>query len=386
MIRKILTIATLVFTISANAFETKAKQALLIEADTGTILYEKNSNMRMSPSSMSKLLVLYIVFEQLKEGKLKLTDQLLVSEKAWKQIGSRMFVLPNAMISVSDLLRGVIIQSGNDATMVLAEGVAGSEEAFVNRMNAKAQEMGLKHSNFMNVTGLPDKNHYSSALDLAIIGNRIILDFPEHASVFSEREFEFNKIRQPNRNTLLFRDIGVNGLKTGHTDSGGYGIVLSAVKDGKRLVAVINGLANDRDRTAEGYKLMQYGFMNFTNIKIAIKDQVVVKTDVVSGQDNHVSLVTHKDIIFTVPVAQEKLLKARVVYPSHILAPKSTNDAVGVIEIDRGNGENYTVDMYPQQDVKELGWFGAVFDKVKNMVTNFRVSIPEVTMKTEILR
>ena len=373
MIRKLLIIVMLFSTVAANAFETKAKQALLIEADTGTILYEKGSSMKMAPSSMSKLLVLYIVFEQIKEGKLKLSDQLLVSEKAWKQIGSRMFVMPNTMVSVSDLLRGVIVQSGNDATMVLAEGIAGSEEACVARMNAKAQEMGLKHSNFANVSGLPDKNHYSSAIDLATIGNRIILDFPEHASLFAEREFEFNKIKQPNRNTLLFRDIGVNGLKTGHTDSGGYGIVVSAVKDGKRLVAVINGLPTDRHRTEEGYKLLQYGFMNFTNIKLAIKD-------------HNVALVTHQDVVITMPIAQEKALKAKVVYPSHILAPKSTNDIVGTIEVDRGNGETYNMNIYPQHDIKELGWFGVAFDKVKSMVTDFRVSAPEVKMKTEILR
>jgi D-alanyl-D-alanine carboxypeptidase (penicillin-binding protein 5/6) len=372
---------TILISTKAFCFETKAKWAILSDSNTGTLLYSKNASEKMPPSSMTKLMTIYMVFEALKDGTTKLGDQLLVSEKAWKEPGSRMFVLPNSTIPVEDLLRGVIVQSGNDASVVLAEGVAGSESVFVDRMNIKAKALGMNNTHFVNATGLPHPEHYMTSEDLLILSNRIIQDFPEYYSYFAEKEFTHNKIKQQNRNLLLFKDIGVDGLKTGHTEVGGYGIAASATKNGRRLVAVVNGCKNEGERLAEVQKLLQYGFMNFVNIDVVKKNQPIATVDVMYGKDPKVDLVIKKDVVITVPVDYKGSVKAKAQYPSFIESSASINDVVGTIEVEVGNGQKQEFYIYPAKDVQKSGWFGRTWNKLKYIISNMSLKTPKITVQ-----
>ena len=243
----------------AQALETRAREAFLIDVTTGTVLLEKDADVSMPPASMSKIMTAYLVFGALKEGRISLDDKLPVSEKAWRKGGSKMFVEVGSEVSVEDLLRGVIVQSGNDACIVLAEALAGSEEAFAEQMTRKAREIGMEGSTFTNSTGWPDPNHRMTARDLAILAERMVQDFPDFYHYYSEREFTYNGIRQGNRNPLLYKNLGADGLKTGHTEEAGYGLTASAERDGRRLVLVINGLESIKARSEEAERLIASG-------------------------------------------------------------------------------------------------------------------------------
>src|SRR5690606_24953816 len=249
--------------LSARALETPAREAILIDVDTRTVLFEKNSQARMPTSSMSKVLTAYLVFEAIKDGRIKLDDTLPVSEKAWRMQGSKMFVPIGEQVKVEDLLRGVIVQSGNDATVVLAEGISGTEEAFADLMNITAKKIGMNNSHFMNASGWPDPNHYSTAYDLALLAYHMITEHSDYYHYYSEKEFTFNKIKQGNRNPLLYRNIGADGIKTGHTEEAGYGLMASAVQGGRRLILVVNGLESMQQRADESARLLSWGFQNF---------------------------------------------------------------------------------------------------------------------------
>ncbi len=381
MLRIWICLITIFVTTQALGFETKAKWVVLSDANTGSVLYSKNPTKKMPPSSMTKLMAIYIVFENLKDGTTKLDEKLLVSEKAWKEPGSRMFVTPNSMVTVEDLLRGAIVQSGNDATVVLAEGLSGSEQAFVERMNIKAKTLGMNNTNFKNVTGLNHKDHYMTSEDFLILSNRIMKDFPEYYNYFAEQEFTYNKIKQQNRNVLLFRDIGVDGLKTGHTDAGGYGIAVSAAKNGRRLIAIVNGCKNESERAAEVQKILQYGFMNFANVDVAKKGQPIATVEVISGVDPKVNLVANEDIVVTVPVDRKSKVKAKLNYPSHVESPVLTNSAVGVLEVDLGNGKKQEFSTYPAKEVQKSGWFGSLWSKIKRSVSSMSLQKPEAKMQ-----
>ncbi|HSK39613.1 MAG TPA: D-alanyl-D-alanine carboxypeptidase family protein, partial [Arenibaculum sp.] len=245
------------------SIDTIARQAVLIDATTGTVLFEKNADERMPTSSMSKIMTMYMVFDAIKQGHLSLDDTLHVSEGAWRMQGSKMFVELGNPIPVEDLIRGVIIQSGNDASVVLAEGLAGSESEFATRMTQRAHELGLTASNFTNATGWPDDDHYSTASDLAKLSDRIIADFPEFYHYYSETEFTYHDIKQGNRNPLLYRNMDVDGLKTGHTEAAGYGLAASAERNGRRLILVVNGLSDMQARADESARLLEWGFREF---------------------------------------------------------------------------------------------------------------------------
>jgi D-alanyl-D-alanine carboxypeptidase (penicillin-binding protein 5/6) len=350
-------------TLAAFGFDTKARQAFLVDADTGAVLYEKNAQARMTPSSMSKLMTLYLVFERLKSGQLKLTDTFLVSEKAWRTQGSKMFLPHNASVSVEDLLRGVIVQSGNDASIVLAEGIAGSESDFAALMNAKAAELGLQHSHFVNSTGWPHSQHYMTAADIATLCLAIIKTFPEYYSYFAEKDFVFNNIKQPNRNTLLNTLHGVDGLKTGHTQVGKYGIAVSAVKDGRRLVAVVNGLKNDSERAAEATRLLQYGFLNFVNIVLLSSQKDLIEVPVLLGDNKKVRIGSKQDLIFTVPITFKGQNEVKLEYPCLLYAPVSLDKKVGQIEIKLYNGEVRNFDLYTLGRSNRLGIIKRFFVK-----------------------
>ncbi len=281
-------LALLLFSSAAIAQEmqapqTEAKQAIIVDYETGTVLYEKNADEKMPTSSMSKVLTTIVVYDAIRDGKLKLDQMLPVSERAWKMGGSRMFLDLNSTVKVEDLVKGVVIQSGNDACVVLAEGVAGTEENFAELMNRKAADIGMDHSHFMNSNGWPDPNHYSTARDLAKLGVYLIQNYPEDYKYYSEKEFVYNNIKQGNRNPLLYKTLGADGIKTGHTEDGGYGVIGSAVANGRRIVMVINGTSSMQARADESEKLIKWAEVSFKNMDLVKKDRVVAKIPVVLG-------------------------------------------------------------------------------------------------------
>jgi D-alanyl-D-alanine carboxypeptidase (penicillin-binding protein 5/6) len=363
-------LVTLAVCSQVSALDTKARHAFLLDATTGTVLHQKSAYQKMTPSSMSKLMTLYITFERLKAGDIKLQDTLPVSTNAWKMGGSKMFLAPNTFVPVESLLRGVIVQSGNDACLVLAEGIAGGEKEFVNLMNVKAAELGLKHTQFANATGMPDKNHYMSAADIGQLSARIIADFPDYYHYFSEKEFEFNNIKQPNRNTLLYVS-GVDGLKTGHTDAGKYGIAASSLKDGRRLIAVVNGLRNEKERAEEAQKLLQHGFLNFINVTVSSPNVPLGVVPVSLGTVKRVKLGTKKPLVLTIPVANKGQTEIKVTYQSALAAPVTMEQKVGEVAIKLYNGDQYSLDLYPTTNIEKLGFFKSTFVKIKTWFKNF---------------
>lgn len=340
--------------VQAQAVETKAKQMILVDDSSGTVLMEKNADERMHPSSMSKLMTIYMVFKQLKEGSLKLTDTLPVSENAWRMQGSKTFVDINTNVTVEDLLRGVIVQSGNDACIVLAEGLAGSEPAFAEQMNAAAQELGLTNSHFVNSTGWPDPNHLTTARDLATLAKHLIHDFPEYYHYFAEKEFIYHNIKQENRNLLLYKNIGVDGLKTGHTEEAGYGIVVSGVQNDRRLILVVNGLTSMAERGQEAEALLNYGWRAFQNKKVLSQGQVVDQAEVWFGNQRMVPLVALTDVTLTLPKTNMKETKLVLKYTGPIPAPVKKGAHVADLEVTPPGGEPMLVPLVAGEDVEKL--------------------------------
>lgn len=325
-----LLLATLISAAQAQMpFETSAKQAILVDTETGRILYEKNADELMPPSSMSKLMTLYVLFEQLSAGGLTLQDTFPVSEKAWRTGGSKMFVLVNTRVSVEDLIRGIIIQSGNDACVVVAEGMSGTEEAFAAMMTEKGRQIGLTHSTFRNAHGLPDPDHLMTARDLAVLAQRLTQDFPEYYPYFAEREFTYSEITQPNRNTLIGRSTGVDGLKTGATDAAGYGLVASAIRNERRLISVMNGLDSVRLRSRESERLLDWGYREFGTYKLFDAGQKVDDALVWLGDADSVPLVVENEIRLTLPRSGRRGMEVIVAYDSPAPAPVIKGSLLG---------------------------------------------------------
>lgn len=352
----------------ALAIETAAKQAIVIDDATNSVLFEKNADEKMHPSSMSKLMTVYIVFSRLKEGSLKLTDTLPVTEKAWRLQGSKSFVELGNRISIDDLLKGIIIQSGNDACMVIAEGLAGSEKGFAEQMNDTAKKLGLTNSHFTNPHGLTDPNHLMSARDLATLGQHIIHDFPEYYHYFSEKEFEYHGIKQGNRNLLLYKDdLGVDGLKTGHTDDGGFGIVVSAKQNGRREIVVVNGLSNEKERAEEAERLLAFAFRDFDNVTMVHKGDVIEKAPVWFGERDDVSITVPKDLILTLPKTGRDKLTFKLSYNEYVPAPIKQGDHIADLEISSPNAPAQTVPLVAGESVDELhgihrAWRALIYD------------------------
>lgn len=350
---------------ASRTIDTQALQAYMIDLQTGTILLEKNADQKMAPSSMSKIVTAHLVFDRLKSGDAKLEDLLHVSENAWRTGGSKMFVNVNTQVPLEDLLYGVIVQSGNDACVVLAEGLAGSEAAFAEEMTRKAHELGAKDSNFVNSSGWPDDNQYSTARDLALLAERTIRDFPkEYEKYYAVKEYKYNNINQQNRNPLLSKNMGADGVKTGHSDAGGYGIVASAKQGDRRLILVINGLPSMKDRDAEATKLMNWGFTFYKNYKIFGKGDVVDVADVWGGADKTVQLVSGKDIILTLPRTQRKDLIVKVMYDAPIAAPLKVGDKVGTIEVTVPEKGVITIPLLIAKDIERAGFFQRINNSV----------------------
>jgi D-alanyl-D-alanine carboxypeptidase (penicillin-binding protein 5/6) len=366
----LLSLLVLVFSVSVasaqtfSAPETLAKQAFIIDSDTGAVLYKKNENERMPTSSMSKVLTAMVVFDAIREGKLSLDQTLPISERSWKMQGSKMFVDIGSQIKVEDLIRGVIIQSGNDACIALAEGVAGSEENFADLINGKAEAIGMKDSHFMNSSGWPDPNHYSTAHDLALMARYLVANYPEDYKYYSEKEFLYNNIKQGNRNPLLYKNIGADGIKTGHTEEAGYGLIGSAARDGRRVIMVINGTSSMQERADESVKLIEWALTSFRNIPLAEKGKVYAKAPVVLGLEREVELAASEDMKLTVPAFAKNAVSMQAVYPAPLKAPVKAGDQVGKLVITPAGQASVEVPLVATKDVAQAGFFSRVAENL----------------------
>lgn len=330
----------------------------MVDATTGAVLLNKEADVSMPPASMSKIMTAYLVFERLKDGRLSLDDELLVSEKAWRKGGSKMFVKVGNRVRVEDLIQGVIVQSGNDACIVLAEAISGSEEAFAEEMTRKAAELGMTGSKFANATGWPDPEHRMTAHDLAILAQRIITDFPEYYHYFSEKEFIWNEIHQPNRNPILFSSVGADGLKTGHTEEAGYGLTASAVQDGRRLILVVSGLDSEKARAEESERLMNWGFREFGNYALIKPGEIVDEAPVWLGEKATVGAVIPDGLTLTLPRKARDEMQVKVVYASSVSAPIAAGQEVGKMIITLPDTAPIIVPLLANEAVANLGPIG----------------------------
>ena len=348
-----------------QAIETPAKQGILYDYETKTVLFEKNSDELMSPSSMSKIMTIYYLFKKIKDGEISIDDEFEVSKKAWKKGGSKMFVNLKSMVRVEDLIRGIIVQSGNDACIVVAEGISGSESIFADELNELANEIGLEDSNFTNSTGWPDKKHLMTVNDLLKLTVRTIEDFPDLYRYYSEKEFTYNNIKQLNRNPLLFRPIGSDGLKTGHTSLGGYGLVATVKKKDRRLILVLNGLKSSAQRSKESERLMKIGFNQFKSIKIAPKTKELGQIPIWSGKKKEVSFYTKDDISITVPNRDRKKINFKVRYQSPLIAPVAEDQYIADFLIKKNDQTIKSYKLYATNNVSESNFFS-------KMILNFK--------------
>ncbi len=310
-----------------------ASSYMLIDHSSGRILAASNPDERVEPASLTKLLTAYTAFHAIRQGQISLDDQVLVSEKAWRMEGSRMFIEVGTTVSVEDLFRGMIIQSGNDASVALAEHVAGTEEAFVDLMNQHASMLGMSSSSFRNTTGLPDPDHYVTARDIGVLARAIIKEFPEYYSWYSELEFTYNEISQYNRNALLTRDESVDGLKTGHTNSAGYCLVTSAERSGMRLISVVTGMSSPRAREDGSLALLNYGYRNFETHKLYGRAEPITSARVWKGEPAEVTLGLTSDVFVTVPRGRYDALEAVMDFGGELMAPVADGDVVGSVKV-----------------------------------------------------
>lgn len=352
----------------ALAEETSAKQAIVIDYETGQHLLSKNHDQHMPTSSMSKVMTMYMVFDAIKNGDIDMDTKFRVSEKAWSKGGSKMFVELNKEIKVKDLALGVVVQSGNDATIVLAEGIAGSEEKFAQKMTEKAMEIGMENSNFENASGWPDPNHYSTAEDLTIMTRAMIEGFPEYYKMFSQKEYTYNNIKQQNRNPLLYRNVGADGLKTGHTEVGGYGLIGTATSDGRRVVMVVNGLESEKARADESTRLITWALNRFINID-AVKGGVAIdQAPITMGKKATVAIGVKDDIKVTVPKIEKNNVALEMTYKSPLIAPIKVGQEIGTLTVNIPDMENISYPLYAMDDVEEVGFFKKTLVKVKQFV------------------
>lgn len=339
-----------------------AKSYLLVDFNSGRILVEHNPDMRVEPASITKLMTAYVVFHGLAEGKVSLQDPVNVSEKAWRTGGSRMFIDPSMQVTVEDLIRGMVIQSGNDASVALAEHLAGSEEAFAGLMNHYAELLGMQGTHFVNATGLPDPEHYTSARDVVTLSAATIRDFPDYYTWYSEKEFTFNNIRQHNRNTLLWRDPAIDGLKTGHTESAGYCLSASAKRDGMRLVSALMGSSSESSRASETQTLLNYGFRFFETVQLYQAGQELTRARVWKGLDEEVGLGLEQELFVTIPTNRYDDLEAQVQMQPRMTAPLALGARVGQINV-RLDGELVASrDLVALAPVEQAGFFGSAWD------------------------
>lgn len=348
--------------------DTTAKWAYAEDFRTGASLIEKHADEEMPPSSMTKLMTMYLVYERLRQGRLRLEDELPVSEKAWRMSGSKMFVPLGGTVKVEDLIRGVIVQSGNDACIVFAEALAGSEEQFAELMNQKGKELGLTRSTFRNSTGWPDPEQKMSARDIATLARRIIRDFPEYYHYDAEKSFKYNGIEQGNRNPMVQKGTG-DGLKTGHTEAGGYGLVASSIRNGRRVILVLNGMTTMRERAEEAERLMDWCYANFENVTLFTAGDVIERVPVWLGTEPTVPLVSGRDLVVTMPRNWKRNAKIKVSFTSPVPAPVGKGDALGKLVMSGQGVPPLDVTLLAGADVPRLGLPGRAMAVIAHWVT-----------------
>ncbi len=358
---------------SAQLYSTPAKQALLLDADTGTILYAKEPDARIPPASLVKIMTMEVVFHSLKNGRLSLRDKFFVSENAWRKGGtssggSTMFAKLNSEIELEDLIRGVIVQSGNDSCIIIAEGMAGSEEAFAGLMNEHAERVGLSNSNFVNSTGLPAENQYMSLRDLAKLTRHTIQNYPRLYSYYAEPEFEWNNIKQKNRNPLLRMNIGADGLKTGYTEESGYAIVGTAVRDGKRLIAVLSGMTSKKQRAEEARKILDWGFRAFEKFSLFDEGEIIGQANVYGGEKSGVDVIGKGPVEIYLPIGNRDKLRARIVYTGPLMPPVNEGQKIATLKVWIGDQLSQETELYAAETVEKGGIKRQAIDAIKELL------------------
>jgi D-alanyl-D-alanine carboxypeptidase (penicillin-binding protein 5/6) len=346
--------------LAAQPVETSAAYAILVEAQTGAVLLEKNADQAIPPASMSKLMTLYMLFEKLADGRLALNDALPVSQKAWRMGGSKMFVAVNSRVAVEDLIRGIVVQSGNDACVVVAEGLASSEAAFGEEMTRKARQLGMTNTTLKNASGWPEEGHLMSVRDMATLALRLIKDFPQYYGYFSEKEFAYNNIRQGNRNPLLYKALGADGLKTGHIEEAGYSLVASAARAGRRLILVVSGFRNVNERSREAERLLEWGFREFDNYKLFAANEVVTDADVWLGVAPKVPLQIKDELVVTLAKKSRRGLKVAVVYDGPLASPVEKGKPVAKLNVSAPDFPNLEIPLHTAAAVDRLSAPGRI--------------------------
>ena len=358
---------------SAGAIETQARNAILMDYDTGQYLYVKDHEKMVPPASMSKLMTVNMIFEKLKDGSLSLDDTFTVSERAWKlggaaSGGSTMFLKIGEKVRVEDILKGILIQSGNDACIVAAENLAGSEDDFAEMMNKRARELGLNNSSFANSTGLPRPDQKMSVEDLAKLARHIIKEFPEFYHIFSEKYYTHNNITQGNRNPLLYSMPNADGLKTGHTEEAGFCLTASAKKGERRLIEVMTGMNSNKERSEEAERLMEWGFREFNNYNLLNKGQTIAEIPVVFGSEKQVRLVVPETVKRTLKKSQAPKIKMTAVYDKPVKAPVAAGDKLGEVRIELDGQEMENLPLVADRNVEKLGFFGRIGQNLKYLL------------------
>lgn len=342
-----------------------AKAYVLLDYQSNQTLASLNPAERTEPASLTKLMTAYLSFAAVKQKRIALNQTIPISERAWKAEGSRMFVEPNKPVNVDELLHGMIIQSGNDASIALAESIAGSEDLFAQLMNKEAKRLGMHNSNFVNSTGLPNKDHYSTAQDMATLATVIIKDFPEFFKYYSQKDYTYNNITQPNRNRLLWIDKFVDGMKTGHTEAAGFCLVSTAKRGERRLISVVLGTSSDNARTVESQKLLNYGFQFFDMQRLYAKNQSVSTLDIYKGEKNQLAAGFQQDVYLSLPRDQFSKLKATLTTTQPLIAPLRVGQKVGSMKLSLDNKVIAEYPVVALQDVRVAGFFGRAWDSIK---------------------
>ena len=346
-----------------DAPELDLKSYILIEPNTNTVIAEFNSNSEIEPASMTKIMTVYVTADQISNDLISIDDEVLISEKAWRMEGSRMFIEAGKKVSVSDLLKGIIIQSGNDASVAISEYVGGTERGFVDLMNAYASSLNMNNTIFQNSTGLPDDNHFSSAQDLAILTSNLITNFPDIYSFYKEKQFTFNDIKQLNRNKLLWRDDSSDGVKTGHTKSAGYCLVGSAKRGDMRLITVVAGSDSDNNRFLASQRLLEYGFRFFATQKVLNANQEYKKINIWGGVEKTLGLGVLEDVSITLPRTSFKDLTVNYNYSNNIQAPIEVGQKIGTLEIISNDEIVFSTNLVALDNIKSKGFFGRLWSK-----------------------
>jgi D-alanyl-D-alanine carboxypeptidase (penicillin-binding protein 5/6) len=344
-----------------------AESYLVIDAATGDVLASENARMRLPPASLTKIMTSYIIADEIEQGRITLDDRVPISVKAWRMEGSRMFIREGTEVSVADLLRGIVIQSGNDASVAMAEYIAGDEEAFAGLMTQTAKSLGMNNTNFMNATGLPDEMHYTTAEDLAILTRALINRFPEHYAIYSEKYFSYNDIRQANRNALLWRDDSVDGVKTGHTQAAGYCLVASAMENDTRLISVVMGARDERTRAAESQKLLNYGFRYYETVNLYAAGSSLKRVRVWSGLHESLEVGLDDAITLTIPRGGRDQLKAEINLQDVIEAPIERGQTLGALTLSLGDEMLIERPVVALNPVQAAGWLSSTLDDVQLM-------------------